>query len=173
MKPKFQGKCKVCDIFGHKQAYCFKFKNWLEKKKKGNPLALVCFELNLVDVPSNTWWLDTGATIHVTNSLQELKTRRRPSDRELSIAVGNGVNVGVENIETASLKLSSGFDLALSDVVYVPSMRRNLISVSVLEKCGFSFVFGNNEVEIFHNSILIGSGAVSYTHLTLPTKRIV
>jgi len=109
MKPKFQGKCKFGDIFGHKQADCFKFKNWLEKKKKGNPLALVCFESNLVDVPSNTWWLDPGATIHVTNSLQELKTRRRLSDGELSIVVGNGVNVGVENIETTSLKLSSGF----------------------------------------------------------------
>ena len=109
MKPKFQGKCKFGDISGHKQADCFKFKNWLEKKKKGNPLALVCFESNLVDVPSNTWWLDPGATIHVTNSLQELKTRRRLSDGELSIVVGNGVNVGVENIETTSLKLSSGF----------------------------------------------------------------
>ena len=159
MKPKFQGKCKVCDIFGHKQAYCFKFKNWLEKKKKCNPLALVCFESNLVDVPFNTWWLDTGATIHVTNSLQELKTRRRPSDGELSIVVGNGVNVGVENIGTVSLKC--GFDLTLSDVVYVQSMRRNLISVSVLDKCGFTFVFGNNEVEIFRNSSLIVSGVLS------------
>jgi len=161
MKPKFQGKCKFCDIFGHKQIDCFKFKNWLEKKKKGNPLALVCFESNLVDVPSNTWWLDTGATIHVTNSLQELKTRRRLSDGELSIAVGNGVNVGVENIGTASLKLSSGFELTLSDVVYVPSMRRNLISVYVLDKCGFTFVFGNNEVKTFRNSSLIGSGVLS------------
>jgi len=161
MKPKFQGKCKFCDIFGHKQIDCFKFKNWLEKKKKGNPLALVCFESNLVDVPSNTWWLDTGATIHVTNSLQELKTRRRPSDGELSIAVGNGVNVGVENIGTASLKLSSGFELTLSNVVYVPSMRRNLISISVLDKCGFMFVFGNNEVKISCNSSLIGSGVLS------------
>jgi len=152
---------QVCDIFGHKQAYCFKFKNWLEKKKKGNPLALVCFELNLVDVPSNTWWLDTGASIHVTNSLQKLKTRRRPSDGELSIAVGNGVNVGVENIGTASLKLSSGFELTLSNVVYVPSMRRNLISISVLDKCGFMFVFGNNEVKISCNSSLIGSGVLS------------
>jgi len=98
MKPKFQGKCKFCDIFGHKQANCFKLKNWLEKKKKGNPLTLICFESNLVDVPSNSWWLDTGVTVHVTNLLQELKTRRRPSDGELPIAVGNSVNVGVENI---------------------------------------------------------------------------
>ena len=117
--------------------------------------------MNLVDVPSNTWWLDTGASIHVTNSLQKLKTRRRPSDGELSIAVGNGVNVGVENIGTASLKLSSGFELTLSNVVYVPSMRRNLISISVLDKCGFMFVFGNNEVKISCNSSLIGSGVLS------------
>ena len=47
----------------------------------------------------------------------------------------------MENIGTTSLKLSSGFDLTLSDVVYVPSIRRNLISVSVLDKCGFTFVF--------------------------------
>jgi len=117
--------------------------------------------LNLVDVPSNTRWLDTGSTIHVTNLLQELKTRRRPSDGELSIVVSNGVNVGVKNIGTASLRLSSGFDLTLSDVVYVPFMRRNLISISILDKCGFTFIFGNNEVEIFRNSSLIGSSVLS------------
>ena len=59
-------------MIGHKQPMCYRFKSWLErKKKKGNPLTLVCFESNLVDIPSNTWWLDTSATIHVTNSLQE------------------------------------------------------------------------------------------------------
>ena len=26
-------------------------------------------ETNIVDVHVNSWWLDTGATIHVTNSL--------------------------------------------------------------------------------------------------------
>ena len=26
-------------------------------------------ETNIVDVHANSWWLDTGATIHVTNSL--------------------------------------------------------------------------------------------------------
>ena len=67
----------------------------------------------------------------------------------------------MENIGTASLKLSSGFELTLSNVVYVPSMRRNLISISVLDKCGFMFVFGNNEVKISCNSSLIGSGVLS------------
>ena len=49
--------------------------NWLEKNK-GHPLAMVCFESNLVDIPSNTWCLATNATIHVTNKLQEFTARR-------------------------------------------------------------------------------------------------
>ena len=71
----------------------------------------------------------------------------------------------MENIRTASLKLSSGFDLTLSDVVYVPSMRRNLIFVYVLDKCGFTFVFGNNEVEIFRNSSFTGFGVFDGLYL--------
>ncbi|RVW93894.1 hypothetical protein CK203_028204 [Vitis vinifera] len=31
---KFKEKCNFCHKIGHKQANCFKFKNWLEKKKK-------------------------------------------------------------------------------------------------------------------------------------------
>ena len=40
--------------YGHKKANYFKFKKWFEKKKKGNHLALVCFGLNDIEVPSNT-----------------------------------------------------------------------------------------------------------------------
>jgi len=67
--------------------------------------------------------------------------RRQPSDEELSVTVCNGVNVRVKHIGTVSLKLNSGYNLILNDIVYVPSMRRNLISISVLKKCGFTFFF--------------------------------
>ncbi|KAG6645088.1 hypothetical protein CIPAW_08G099000 [Carya illinoinensis] len=70
-KEIFKGKCNFCHLFGHKRVDCRKFKAWLDKK--GTRLLLVCFESNLVNVPSDTWWLDTGATIHATNSLQELQ----------------------------------------------------------------------------------------------------
>ena len=39
-------------------------------------------ETNIVDVHVNSWWLDTSATIHVTNSLQEMTKKRRPSKHE-------------------------------------------------------------------------------------------
>ena len=71
---RFKGKCNFCHKIGHKQADCFKFQNWLEKKKKCEIVVVVnlkanMIETNIVDVHANSWWLDTGATIHVTNSL--------------------------------------------------------------------------------------------------------
>ena len=64
-------------------------------------------------------------------------------------------------IGTASLKLSSGYYLILNDIVYAPSIRRDLIFVSILDKCDFTFVFGNSKVEIFCDSHLVGSGILS------------
>ena len=54
---------------------CWKFK--AQQEKKGNSLMMVhleasMIETNIIDVPINSWWLDTGASIHVTNSLQEM-----------------------------------------------------------------------------------------------------
>ena len=70
---RFKGKCNFCHKIGQKQADYFKFKNQLEKKKKCEIVVVVnlnanMIETNIVDVHANSWWLDTGATIHVTNS---------------------------------------------------------------------------------------------------------
>ena len=35
------------------------------KKKNGNFITLVCIEVNLASIPSDTWWLESGATIQL------------------------------------------------------------------------------------------------------------
>ncbi|KAG5538641.1 hypothetical protein RHGRI_019263 [Rhododendron griersonianum] len=62
-------KCHFYGSKGHVKEECNKRKAWFEKK--GNNLSFICYESNLVEVPSNTWWIDSGATTHITNSLQE------------------------------------------------------------------------------------------------------
>jgi hypothetical protein len=96
-----------------------------------------------VDVPLNSWWIDTGASIHVTNSLQGFKSKRKPNDGEVAVYMGNGEKALVEFIGVVNLPLASGGALVLDDVVYVPSLRRSLISVSKLDSSGFVFHFGN------------------------------
>ncbi|KAH9648506.1 Integrase catalytic domain-containing protein [Citrus sinensis] len=146
----FKGKCHFCKKPGHKRAECRRFKAWLEKK--GIPVAFVCFESNLVDVPSDTWWLDTGATINITNSLHEFRSRREPNERELIVHMGNGVTTKVESIGVGRLHLATGYFLDLLDTAYTHSIRRNLIFVSILDRCGY-----NRKVYLFRNSKLVGS----------------
>ena len=42
----------------------------------------VCFESNVIDVPFDTWWLDSGATIHACNSMQAVISRRSSTSFE-------------------------------------------------------------------------------------------
>ena len=77
---------------------CVKHKKWFQKK--GNFLSFVCFETNLVDVPSNTWWLDSGAIIHISINMQGYLTTRQPMTREKTILMGSKMGVKVEDIGT-------------------------------------------------------------------------
>ncbi|KAL6347025.1 hypothetical protein AAG906_012276 [Vitis piasezkii] len=156
-------KCYHCNKKGHKRVDCFKFKNWLEKKKKEHGMlsAYVCFESNLVNVPLDSWWLDSGATVHVATSLQRIRNLRKPSEKESKLKVGSDIGIDVEHIGIVVLKLDYGFQLVLDNVFCVPSFRRNLIFLSVLDKAGYSFTFANKRVEVIYDSKVIGNCVLS------------
>ena len=104
--------------------------------------AYVVFKSNLVNVPLDSWWLDNGAVVHVATSLQGIRNLRKPSEKESKLKVGSDIGIDVEHIEIVVLELDSSFKL----VFCVPSFRRNLISLSVLDKVGYSFTFANKIV---------------------------
>ena len=74
--------------------------------------------------------------------------------------MGDGKKVTVEPIGTFRLHLKTGFYLDLFETFVVPSFRRNLISISSLDKFGFSCSFGNNKVSLYQNSNMVGSGSL-------------
>ena len=117
-------------------------------------------ETNIVDVHANSWWLDTGATIHVTNSLQEMTKKMRSSKHEEFVYMDDGSKVKVDFFGMIKLRLATESFLLLHDVAYIPSLRRNLISVSVLDRQGYFFHFGGGKVDIFSNLVLIGNGVL-------------
>ena len=47
MKPKFQEKCKFCDIFGHKQADCFKLQEYLLNPLGSGITLCICKSMSL------------------------------------------------------------------------------------------------------------------------------
>jgi hypothetical protein len=61
-------KCMHCKKYGHIRRECDEFKAWLAKK--GNDFISFIDESYFTDFSSNTWWIDSGATVHITNSSQ-------------------------------------------------------------------------------------------------------
>ena len=58
-------------------------------------------------------------------------------DSHLRVVLGDDANYTVKESETtSSLQLESNDTLHLSDVLYVPGMKRNLVSISTLEDKG-------------------------------------
>ena len=60
-----------CKKKGHMKKECAKRKAWLEKK--GTSFSFVCYESNFTSVNHNTWWIDYGSIIHVSNTLQGMR----------------------------------------------------------------------------------------------------
>ena len=112
-------KCFFCMKKGHMKKNCPGFQKWLEKK--GKSISLVCYESNMASVNINTWWIDSGSTIHIANSLQGMKNLRKPVRSKQRILSGNKLGSPMEAIETCILTLSSDFILKLERTFYVPS----------------------------------------------------
>ncbi|KAK4400300.1 Retrovirus-related Pol polyprotein from transposon RE1 [Sesamum angolense] len=72
--------------------------------------------------------------------------------------MGNSATAEVMEKGKVLLKLTSGKTLALLDVLYVPSLRRNLISGSLLNKVGLKIVLEADKVIITRNDDFIGKG---------------
>ena len=75
--------------------------------------------------------------------------------------LGNGDKVQVEQIGVISLHLSTGYCLELKNVIFVPSMRRNLVSVTCLDQDGYFCYFGNKSFQLLHDSSVVGTGTLS------------
>ena len=75
--------------------------------------------------------------------------------------MGNSTTAGVLGKGKIFLKLTSGKTLALNDILYVPSLRRNLVSGSLLNKAGLKIVLESDKVIITRNNDFVGKGYLS------------
>ena len=156
---KKESKCFFCKKKGHLKKDCVKYKAWSQKKGTYYT-SFVCYESNMA-ICHNTWWIDSGSTIHVSNTLQGFLDHRKPVGSEHCIYSGNMMRSRVEAVGTCRIVLSFGFVLGLEKTVYVPSFSKNLISVSRLVPFGYSFNFSDPVVKLFYKSDLVGNGGMS------------
>ena len=154
-KPKVaaESKCFYCEKIGHWKRNCPKY---LEDKKSGaSTSGIYVIEVNLTS--TSLWVFDTGCGSHIVNDVQGLKRSRKLAKGEVELRVGNGARVAALAVGSYSLHLPSGLILELNNCYFVPSITKNIISVSVLDNEGFCFEIKNKCCSISYNNMFYAS----------------
>ncbi|XP_070009531.1 uncharacterized protein [Nicotiana sylvestris] len=89
-----------------------------------------------------------GDTDHVSRDREAFIEFRRVPPRSKHVYVGNNAKLEVKGIGTFRMDMRGGRSLMLHDVLYVPEIRRNLVSVSVLLDLDFNLNFSRSGLRI-------------------------
>uniref|UniRef100_A0A2N9H7S4 Uncharacterized protein n=1 Tax=Fagus sylvatica TaxID=28930 RepID=A0A2N9H7S4_FAGSY len=116
--------CQVCGKFGHMALTCYhRFDN--SYSSEPNMQALLATPCTPVD---DNWYADSGATHHLTSDLANLNVRADEYHGQEQIRVGNGNTLPITHIGTTQL-LSPSSSFKLNDVLHVPKISQNLLSI--------------------------------------------
>ena len=72
--------------------------------------------------------------------------------------MGNSATSEVQGLGKVVLKMTSGKELTLNNVMYVPDIRKNLVSGLLLNKHGFRMVFESDKFVLTKNGLFVGKG---------------
>ena len=72
--------------------------------------------------------------------------------------MGNSTTSKIKGIGKVILKMTSGKELTLNDVLHVPDICKNLVYSSLLSKNGFKMVFESNKFVLTKNGVYAGKG---------------
>ncbi|GJZ85465.1 zinc finger, CCHC-type containing protein, partial [Tanacetum coccineum] len=110
-----------------------------------------------VQVDAIVWWIDSGATTHVCKDRCWFKTFE-PVEDESVLYMGDEHFAPVHGKGSATLEFSSGKIVTLFNVLYVPKLRKNLVSSHVLNKCGYKQVYESDKYILSKSGVFVGFG---------------
>ncbi|KAI3773048.1 hypothetical protein L6452_04246 [Arctium lappa] len=120
-------------------------------------LATMVSEANVIGSNSMDWWVDTGATRHVCHDKSNFISFKDVDDGQ-KLYMGNAATTDVKGIGDVLLKMTSGKELKIRDVLYAPELRKNLVSGWLLNKFGFKLVFESDKFVLSKNGMYVGMG---------------
>lgn len=154
-------RCHFCKKKGHIKSQCWKLKgkrNYSEghsngkgyhgKPKGGGTHAFRAGDNNK---PGTYWYIDSGLSYHATSdaSLFINNSMRKISVRRIELADGSMVEADTTGTISGVFITDYGeYSVTLLDVLLVPKMKVNLISVSAIQDKSYYVTFRNNVCEI-------------------------
>jgi hypothetical protein len=105
---------------------------------------------------SPEWWMDSSANIHVCADVSLFTSYQVGGTGALLME--NDSRACVLGVGTVVLKFTLGKTVLLKHVQHVPSIRKNLISGSMLCHDGYKIVLESNKCVVSRHGILVGKG---------------
>ena len=93
---------------------------------------------------ANSWLVDSGASRHMIGFREALTSYRKNFTNQVEL--GDDTTYKIEGVGLASLQLDSGTILHIKDIPYVPSLKKNLLSVVSLEDKAYKVIFMDRKV---------------------------
>lgn len=148
-------KCFICKKPGHFAKNCVNKNNKTDKnsEKAWNGTLLTALA---VDINSNAWYVDSGATCHMTNNKNLLKNYVVDTPRLVTAA--NNEKMCTEGHGDVVLALTGQQQTTtISEVIFVPGLSTNLLSVSKLTAKGLRVHFDEKECSICYGETVVAS----------------
>ena len=98
--------------------------------------------------PSNLWFLDTGATHHMTHALDYLSNIKYLNN-PIEVCLADNSTQLAQAIGDAVIQAPRGQQITISNVYYVPRLQNSFASVSMLTSIGITVLFKQNACELF------------------------
>ena len=96
--------------------------------------------------PTGEWILDYGCSFHMCPNKSFFKTFENVNGGK--VLLGNNMACKVAGIGTISLKMFDNVTRDLHHVRYVPELKRNLISLGVVDQLGCTIMVENGEIHV-------------------------
>ena len=102
--------------------------------------------------------VESGAIRHICVNRDAFTSYTLVRDDKKVVYLGDSNTAQVLGKDKVMLQLTSGKTLALSDVLHVPNIRKNLVSVALLGKVGVKVSFESDRIVMTKNNVCMGKG---------------